>query len=290
MRVLGRRPGSSAAVLIVLCILFAAVSLDAGASNERKYELRVGNIVMGTDEISSGMYQELFHRQTLSTTDTETLGISFPGPNSDLTIAQTADQAVLATSTGYFAANMPFYPCLNFGAPPVGLGASVAAYPVTMAKFSGNSLFFPEMVNRGNLLNNTQLRDMNQTRVTLPPYTATSAMGELKDLYKSEGINNSGFNARNSDKPVILSSQTIDFDATPAYINNTSIVERLWRNSHLGAIMDNAYEGDTAYPTWIMPYKNPYALMEMHSPSTIMKFAFQETMPGTRLFRSLWTL
>ncbi|CAJ38080.1 hypothetical protein [Methanocella arvoryzae] len=290
MRVHGIRPVSpAAALLIVLCMVLTSVSMDASASNERKYELRTGNIVMGLDEINSGMFQELFHSQSLSTADTETLGISFP-ENNGVAITQTSDESILATSTGYFAANMPFYPCLNYGAPPVGIGVSVAAYPVTTAKFSGNTLFFPEMVNQGNLFNNSELRDMNQTRITLPPFAATSATSELRGLYSMQGINNSGFNARASDMPVVLSSQTLDFDATPAHINNTTIIERLWRNSHLGAILDNAYEGDTAYPTWIMPYRNPYSLMEMHSPSTIMKFAFQETMPGTRLFRSFWTL
>lgn len=291
MRVQDRRPGSIAFVLIlVLVVLFVAIPIDTGASNERKSELRMGNIVLGIDEIDNGMFQELFHRQTLSTTDTESLSISTPDQADGLAIAQTCDQTVVGTSTGFFAANMPFYPCLNHGASPVGLGESVASYPVTTAKFSGDTLFFPEMVNQGNMFNNTQLREMNQTRITLPPYAATSATGELQGLYAAEGINNSGFNARNADMPVVLSSQTLDFDATPAYINNTTIVERLWRNSHLGAILDNAYEGDTAYPTWIMPYKNPYGLMEMHVPGTIMKFAFQETMPGTKLFRSLWTL
>lgn len=289
MRVQGRKMGSYAVVLILALVVFSiAMPLYATAANEERIELRMGNIVFGGDIIENDMFQSVFHQQTLSTTDTESLGIT--GNEDGIDISQASDQSVAATSTGYFEANLPFYPCLNHGAPMVGIGESVAAYPVTRAKFTGNTLFFPEMVNQGNMLNNTQLIERNMMRTTLPAYSATSATGTLQGLYASQGINNSGFNARNAGQPVILSSQTIDFDACPPVINNTTIIERLWRNSHLGALLDNAYEGDTAFPSYLMPYKSPYILMEMHNPMTIVNYAMQETRPGAKLIRSMWTL
>ena len=99
-----------------------------------------------------------------------------------------------------------------------------------------------------------------------------------------------GWNANDKNMPVILSGKTINYDASPAQINNTSIVERLWRNSHQGALLDAAYEGNAAWPTWIDPLRNPFALLYCGDPFTTIKSALEMTMPGHYLIQSYWSL
>lgn len=282
------------AAILVLALLASAVAMPQSVWSsglEFRPEFRSGNTVFGIDYTSAGMAQDVFHQQSLATDDTEALAVSFPGQGSGADLAQTSAETIAATSTGFFEANTPFYPCLNNGASPVGVGHMWDPYPVTPASFTGNTIFFPEMVNQRNLIDSSKLQNMDATRITLPPQEAGPGVNqELLGLYGMEGFNNSGLNARNVNAPVILSAQTFNFDASPDQINNTSIVERLWRNSHLGVTLQNAYEGDAAYPTWVVPYKEPVTMMEFKCPGNVINYALSETKPGSYLTRSFWTL
>jgi hypothetical protein len=276
--------------LALLIVAFAMPYGARAAGLEFKPELRYGNVVAGIDFTSSGMSQDLFHKETLASSDTEAMAISFPGGGPGATIAQSSDRTIAGSATGFVTADYAFYPCVNYGAAPVGFGHMWDPYPVTPALFYGNSLLFPEMVAQRNLIDNEELRRLDAPKITLPPPEAAGATSQLMGLYGLEGINNSSWGAREGGMPVILSTRTIDFDASPAQINNTSIVERLWRNSHLGHLLPYAYEGDAAYPSWLMPVKNPYGLMEMQCPTNVFSLALDKTRPGSYLIRSFWTL
>jgi len=280
--------GCVAALIFVTILALSIFPLNSSAI-ELRPEIRVGDITFGSDVMTTGLSQSVFHQQTLASTDGEAAAVAFENDRPVPTITQASDQSVAATSTGFFQADLPFYPCLNNGASPVGIGQIGVPYPVTTADFSGSDIMFPEMTNQGNLLNDSKLVSMNSTRKTLPSPGST-ATGNLQTLYDRQGINNSGLNAKDANMPVILSSQTFNFDAEPDQINNTSLVERLWRNSHVGKLMDNAYEGDTAGPNWIMPYQDPYDLMQMHCPGNVIKYSLEETKPGANLIRSFWEL
>ena len=73
-------------------------------------------------------------------------------------------------------------------------------------------------------------------------------------------------------------------------INNTSLIERMWRNTHQGNILDFAYEGSTASPGWIAPVKNPYSLIKGGSSIKVLKDALQKTLPGQNLIPTFWNL
>lgn len=275
---------------LILC--FIVVSMP-GTGTEGRPEFWCGNVIIGEDFIDNGMTQDLFHQQTLATASDSALAISLPSSQAGFSpaISQTDTDTAVATSTGFMEANYMFSPGFNFGAAPVGIGQLGAPSPVTPAKFSARSVFYPEMVNRGNLLNNSQLREYNTTRMTLPPAQAGGASNLIWRMANEQSNQSAiGLDARDKNMTVMLSEKTIDPNALPEQINNTSTVERLWRNTHQGSVLDSAYEGDAAYPTWIAPFKNPILLIDCGDPFDTIHTALELTMPGRYLTTAFWNL
>jgi hypothetical protein len=280
------------AMIIVLLVILATMPASA---TEARPEVIYGNTVFGVDFIDSGMSQVLLHRETLATTDQEALAISFPAGSGVASvapaIAQTSSGTVTAASLGFFTSNFQFCPAVNIGAPAVGVGQFAVPSPVTTAKFSGHSLMFPEMTVEGNLLANGNVSKMSDTGITLPPSQANNAYDTVRGLsYLEKNQSAQGFEAREKGLPVILSSDTVDFEATPGQINNTSIVDRLWRNTHQANALNNLYEGEAARPTWIAPARNPYELIDCGIASDAIKSALEMTRPGKFLTRAYWSL
>lgn len=282
-------------VPLAILLLCAAVIPYSASCTESRPEFYYGNIVAGVDFINSGMSQELFHQETLATADQGALAISFPagpgGASIAPAIAQTSSSTVAATSTGLFNSNFQFCPGINLGAAPVGVGKFGVPSPVTRARFSGNSLMFPEMTVEGNLLANGNYTRMQDSGITLPPPMASNAYDKVRSLSyleKNRGVQ--GFSAQESGLPVILSGRTVDFESTPAEINNTSIVDRLWRNSHQANALNNFYEGEAARPTWIAPVTNPYELIDCGVMSDAIKSGLEMTRPGKYLTPAFWNI
>jgi hypothetical protein len=284
------------AVTAAVAILFAIAVPGHVSGSEARQEFLSGNVIYGLDFCDAGLTQDVFHSQTLAVTNDDSLGISFPvttvagprGENSQIvspSISQTSSNVVTATSTGLYEAASDTCPDINFGAAPVGVGQFAAPIPVQRAKFSSNALLYPEMVVQGNLPNSTG------PDISLPPTQAGVAYDTIEQLAaREEEMGATGFDARAEGMPVILSSRTIDGDSTPDQINQTSIVERLWRNTHQGNVMNYAYEGSVAWPTWIMPVKNPYLLIGCGGGLDSIKASLLMTRPGKYLYRSFWSL
>jgi hypothetical protein len=291
VRGIGRFLALQAVIILLLAVL---MTLPASGIEVRP-EVIYGNTVYGLDFIDSGMSQVLLHRDTLATTDQEALAISFqdgPGAASVApAIAQTSSGTVIAASLGFFASNFQFCPSVNLGAPAVGVGQFMAPYPVTTAKFSGHSLMFPEMTVEGNLLANGNVSKMGDTGITLPPSQAYNAYDKVRGLtYLEKNRSAEGFSAREKGLPVILSSATVDLVSTPGQINNTSIVDRLWRNTHQANSLNYLYEGEAAMPVWIAPANNPYELIDCGIASEAIKSSLEMTRPGKFLTRAYWSL
>jgi hypothetical protein len=294
-RAFARDIGRFLALLAVIIVLLALLASLHASCTEARPEVYYGNTVYGLDFIDSGMTQELLHRDTLATADQEALAISFPSGSGVASvaprIAQTSSSTIAATSLGFFTSNFQFCPAVNIGAPAVGVGQFGAPYPVTTAKFSGHSLLFPEMTVEGNLLAKGNVTKMADTGITLPPSQANNAYDSVRGLsYLEKNKSAQGFSAGEKGLPVILSSDTVDFVSTPAEINNTSIVDRLWRNSHQANALNNLYEGEAARPVWIAPAKNPYELIDCGISSDAIKSGLELTRPGKYLTRAYWSL
>jgi hypothetical protein len=278
-----------------MVVLLATVAPLPASGTEARPEVYYGNTVFGIDFIDSGMSQELFHQNTLAMTDQEALAVSFPAGTGVTSvapaIAQTSSSTVAATSVGLFNSNFQFCPAINIGAPAVGVGQFAVPYPVSTAKFSGHSLMFPEMTVEGNLLANGNLSVMADTGITLPPSRAYNAYNKVRDLsYLEKNQSAQGFSAEEKGLPVILSGDTVDFVSTPGQINNTSIIDRLWRNSHQANALNYLYEGEAARPIWIAPVEHPYELIDCGVASEAIKSGLEMTRPGKYLTRAYWTL
>jgi hypothetical protein len=291
-----RRIKNIIAVATVVLVLFAIAVPENVSGIESREELIYGNVVQGLDYCDAGLAQDIFHQQTLSMSDNEALGISFPvttvqGPGGKTSqvispvISQTSNDAVTATSTGLYEAASDTCPGINFGAAPVGVGMFAAPIPVTRAQFSTNALMYPEMVVQGNL------PDATGPDISLPPAQAGVAYNTIMNLAgKEENMDAVGFDARDEGLPVVLSGRTIDTDSTPDQINQTGIVERLWRNTHQGNVMDYVFEGEVARPRWIMPVKNPLLLLGCGCGTDSIKESLMMTRPGRYLTRSFWSI
>jgi hypothetical protein len=294
-RAVARDIGRFLTVQVVFIVLLVALAPLPSAGTEARPEVCYGNTVFGLDFVDSGMSQDLFHRSALAAADQEAMAISFlPGAGGETVspaIAQTSSSTVTATSLGFFNSNFQFCPSINLGAAPVGMGQFGVPSPVTTAKFSGHSLIFPEMTIEGNLRANGNFSEMVDTGITLPPALAINAYDKVRGLtYLEENQSAQGFSAREKNLPVILSGHTVDFVSTTDEINNTSIVDRLWRNSHQANALNYLYEGEAARPVWIAPVEHPYELIDCGVAADAIKHSLELTRPGKYLTRAYWSL
>lgn len=331
----GKAKASLAIVLSACLVLVALAPSPAwGAAAETRYELIAGGLTFGNDIILTGQGETMFHQQALAITDRENLGVSFPGalafsPSQGVdlalpSISQTVDRTISSSSTGFFAADLPFYPCCNYGAAPVGIDHFGEPSPVTPASFRSKALMYPEMVNQGILDANLtyDTGNANSTMVSLPPALATGAYGEVaaianttigeKPRNSSIGLGPNVVNRSwmtnsvstkkipeknitpvkvtgNVTTPILLSELRFDFDSSAPEINNTGIVVRMWRNSHLGHLANVAYEGDASRPLWTEPMK-PYDALQHTNHTRVLNYARNMTRTGSDIVKAFWDL
>src|SRR5208337_738794 len=198
------------------------------------------------------------------------------------------------------------------------------------AAFSGSALMYPEMINQGNLapgLHYTST-NINNPRLTLPPTLAANAYRDVAAVNATMGMNMSTMNVTSPgllpgnntsvnnylkkdntssntsqantnnttaipvkiSTPILLSEQKFNLDANASQINNSSIVERLWRNSHLPRLMDDDYEGDASSPIWIAPQENMSETLQRTDHNRVMQYALNMTQPGKYLTKAFWDL
>jgi hypothetical protein len=86
-----------------------------------------------------------------------------------------------------------------------------------------------------------------------------------------------------------LSYPYFNFKAKAGKISNMSLLDRMWRNSHLGT-MGRAYEGDTSSPDWILPTEYTESSISMKDWTDINNIALNQTLPGTHLTPRFWDL
>lgn len=87
-----------------------------------------------------------------------------------------------------------------------------------------------------------------------------------------------------------LSYEHFNMSADTDAINNMSITDRMWRNSHLGGTMWTAYQGDTATPSWIAPFDRPQTVIPMTDHFQVIKDSLNLTEPGTNIKPRFWRL
>lgn len=100
-------------------------------------------------------------------------------------------------------------------------------------------------------------------------------------------VNNSTLG--NITTPLLLSDQRFNFDSNASQISNFSVVERMWRNSHLAHLMDIAYEGESSRPVWMAPLK-PTETLQRTNHTRVLGYALNMTRPGEYLTKAFWDL
>jgi hypothetical protein len=299
------RVDASLAIILSACLALAAwVPGEArGAADETRYELIADGTIFGNDLIRTGLAESVFHQQKLAAADDESLNISFTralpfSPSQSVYLAlpsihEAAGESVDVSSTGFFTADLPFYPCCNFGAAPVGVGQFGKLSPVTPARLRGSALMYPEMINKGILNPNLtyENKNINNTMVTLPPGLAASPYGEVAAIANAT-IGETAVNGSapgNITPPLLLSTHRFNFDSNASRISNFSVVERMWRNSHLAHLMDIAYEGESSRPVWMAPLK-PAETLQLTNHFKVLSYALNMTRPGEYLTKTFWDL
>ncbi len=143
------------------------------------------------------------------------------------------------------------------------------------------------------------MADKTQTVFPNPGYGTYSTNGAGSVGAARSSVNMSAGNlTKNTTSGLIPINKTssnltyagFNFDATTEQINNMSIVERMWRNSHRGGMMGKAYAGDTSAPIWIDPYERPYVMPRIDEHYYCMQSALNMTQPGTQIMPRFWTL
>ena len=86
-----------------------------------------------------------------------------------------------------------------------------------------------------------------------------------------------------------LSYPYFQFNSGAGAISNTSLLDRMWRNAHLGT-MGRAYEGDTSSPDWILPTEYTDSAIAMRNWAQVNSIALNQTEPGTQLTPRFWDL
>jgi hypothetical protein len=108
---------------------------------------------------------------------------------------------------------------------------------------------------------------------------------EVTGVQRSVPMNYTGMNVENQG----LSYPYFPFAATPEQISKMSLLDRMWRNAHLGT-MGRAYEGRTAYPTWILPTEYTKSAINMADWAAVNRAALNQTLPGTQIMPRFWDL
>jgi hypothetical protein len=108
---------------------------------------------------------------------------------------------------------------------------------------------------------------------------------EVAGLETSVPINYAGHNV----SAELLSYPYFPFAANSSTISKTTLLARIWRNSHLGT-MGRAYEGDTSYPIQILPTEFTKSAIAMYNWYDVNSNALNQTVPGTHLMPRFWDL
>lgn len=226
-------------------------------------------------------------------------------------ISETVNQSYSASSTGYYTASFLGIPPINYGGVPVASGIDMPASPVSPpASLIGSSMMFPEMnniipgydrskaagnksANRSNGGGTNNSASSGSTNATQGQATDNVGDGvhetisgqELVGAESSVPLNYTGVNATSQ----TLSYPYFNFKAKAGKISNASLLDRMWRNSHLGT-MGRAYEGDTSYPDWILPTEFTKSAIAMANWTDVNNIALNQTVPGTNLMPRFWSL
>lgn len=311
------------AILLLILLAASQIIAPAYARIEARYMLRSGDLIFGNDLVIGGPSQTLFHQQVEDLTDRETAAIAFPSslemaPSQDTNIAlphisQSVDETALASDTGFYAANYCYCPGTNYGNVPLTADYIAERNKIAPGRLIGSAPFYPEMVNTA-----PALKKYGKTAApdTKGVNTTPAAKGNDQLTVNSPSDNTitskTSFLLNDPDPPECptctgpqqastilntaagdqydLSYEHFNQSANRSAINNMSVVDRMWRDSHLGGRMWTAYQGDTSFPSWVAPFDRPSDAIPMTDHFQVLKDSLNMTAAGTHVTPRYWRL
>lgn len=275
--------------------MLLAGTMQAYAWMGAKTRWVIGDIVYGNEIVMQKPSQTLFHQQTLVSSDAETMAISFPAAtaagdctttgDTGVAIAQTSDEAVQATDTGYYWANWCFSLFSNSGGWDV--GDITAANPIHSSSVLGSGLIWPYMT--------APSAGAGYTSMSFKPYlNASEGMGSTNitpnlNMIGNISSNISGPSAGVANKDAAWKSNPpVNYrTATKEEIQNTSTMEKVWRNANLRNTVPQSYNGTVDRPTWIYPSPD---VLKMIDRNKVIRDSMNMTKSGAKAHTLFWDL
>jgi hypothetical protein len=281
------------ALLIVAMLLSGTIQVSAWKAAKTKWV--IGDIVYGNEVVLQKPSQTMFHQQTLAESDTEAMAISFPAATTTadlaaidgngVAIAQTADAAILGTDTGFYTANWCFNCFSNNGGLIIGDVPGVT--PVLAGPMIGSGIIWPYMTAPDPAMENTAM--------SFKPFMNSSDVaGNITISPESGMINNTPANTSsptvvgNNNSAAWKSNPPLNYkSATKEQIQNTSAMEKMWRNANLKNTIPQSYKGTVDRPTWINPES---AAIKMTDRNKAISDAKNMTKAGEDVHTLMWDL
>lgn len=306
------------AILLLILLATSLIMPLVYARTEARYELRSGDLTFGNDLVIGGPQQTLFHQLTADRAESESTSVSFPssiGMSQDTNIAlpsisQRVSEAAAVSDTGFYTSNYCYCPGVNYGNAPLTTDYLAERNKIAPGRLIGSALLFPEMVNTAPgekkydknvtksidkatpiVKGNDQLVVNSPSDNSITPKTSFLLNDPIQQecptctgpQQASTALNTTGI-------AYDLSYERFNMSANKSAINNMSVVDRMWRNSHLGGRMWTAYQGDTSLPSWVAPFDRPSDTIPMTDHFQVIKDSLNMTLEGTHLTPRFWRL
>jgi hypothetical protein len=281
------------ALLIIAMLLSGTIEAYAWIGGKSKWV--IGDIVYGNEFVIQKPSQTMFHQQTLASSDTEAMAISFPAATTvfdsaaigetGVAIAQTSDEAVQATDTGYYKANWCFSLFSNSGGWDVGDVGALS--PISSSSVMGSGLIWPYMTapEAGTMPASINFKPYMNTSGGMSTTNITPNSSMISNTSASAPTTNaSGTNGNAAWK----SNPPLNYrTATKEEIQNASTMEKVWRNANLRNTVPQSYKGDVERPTWIYPSKD---VLKMIDRNQVIRDSMNMTKQGANAHTLFWDL
>ena len=272
------------AIIVLLLYIVAVASFPrTTAEVESRTEIKSGDLLYNRDEVAIIILRALFHQETLANTGTETFAMSpLSAASNGLNLAQASADTIVASQTGLSAT-------LRFSWVPYDIGTKIGdspgwaadVKPISLAGIPRDSMMiFPSMTmikripyGTGNTFN--YIIDAN---ASLPVYPGNMML--VKNVTDDQGR-----------ITTILERPPRDYWApttSAEEIADKTIIQRIWANSHIVYKMDEAYVGETSFPTLIWPVKGENTLIPMIPDQVAIEGAMNMTRSGMHMRKIFW--
>lgn len=282
------------AVLIVLLILNFITPCGAWTAGKRL--VIIGDMFWGGEFAKWKTTATLFHTENLAATDTEALAIGFPSLDQGLsfapTIAQTADNTLVGSSSGFFTAAWCFTSLEDPGG--YALTPNVGAWhPMKSTSMVGSGINWPYMTDAVDTGGSTMTF---KPAINTTPGTTNSGTPTMKSSPGKTALTGTNISAKptssSGNKPYVAQKKPSDYkDMKKADIQNLSGLDKMFRNANRkNTNTQKFYNGTVDRPSTILPMEKPMDVIKPADKKRVINDSINMTRGGTDLRTLFWDL